>query len=133
MFTLQQRNILSGSCSSLPDIDISTLQPLTLVTPEAQIQGPTTLTFSFVETGVDGLSMVYMNGGDAPIVESMTVQSTDADAGTVTVQAAFPHDEYDMDGFMIAVVCNTTGPWELSEDVAAQAVYGPVTTEYAAA
>ncbi|KAJ5909587.1 hypothetical protein N7504_004230 [Penicillium tannophilum] len=127
---LYQTVIVPGSCpDSLPipvfgalDVDTSYIK--------AQTQE---LEFSFYtnETTVstEGLSLVYINGQNTPVVEKLSnVRLVD---DYVHFTATFPYQEYVMDGLTIAAVTNSVGPFSDASDVAAATLYGPGIIELA--
>ena len=115
----EKLNILSNAASS--SSLVSNIEPRTQ-----------TLNFNFVGNGTSsqstsGLSLVYLNQQDLPIVESL--QNVRTSGNTVSFAAQFPYDKYEMNGLTIAVVTNSKGPFTNADAVANATVYGPAVIE----
>lgn len=129
---LNQNFIVPGSCpSSNPAVNLTVFAPLALLsTPCAE---DSTLTFSFkrgpgnTNSSLDDLQLVYINGQNAPVVESLTnLQYPDSD--TVQFDAVFPQATDLMFGLTIAAV-TSVGNFSSVDDVAAATLFGPALIE----
>jgi hypothetical protein len=127
-FTAIQSFTVPGSCPNINTIPLKTFKPLNLLsTPSAE---STSLQFSFTPDGdntASKLSLVYINQQNLPVVETLKVISTEGN--TVTVEAAFPFAEFEMNGLTIAALTNTAGPFATADAVAEAAVFGPALIE----
>lgn len=127
-FTAIQSFTVSGTCPNQNQIALQTFEPLTLLsTPSIN---STTMRFSFVAPwgfNETSFSVVYINQQNLPIVETIEVLSIIGSVvgDTVTIEALFPYEEYEMNGFTIAAVTNSTGPFASADAVATATVYGP--------
>lgn len=118
---LNQLVVVPGSCPNANVINIPILQPLTISTPNV---GPTTTSINFSVAGsVSGMSIVYINQQNTPIVE--TISNVQTANGVSTFTAAFPYDQYLMNGLTIAALANGTGPFASAGAVASASSYGP--------
>ena len=137
-FSALQGFVVPGSCPNNTNIALQIFEPLTVLT--APIANCTqNLTFSFVapETqpstwGADysGLSMVYINQQNLPVVEKIVGAEKDASTGVVTFQVLFPFNETTFgatfgNGLTIAAVTNSSGPFASANAVANATVFGP--------
>lgn len=123
---LNQKFIVPGSCPNSNEINLPIFAPLTVVTNPVRAQTQN-LQFSFPApsstTDASGLSVVYINQQNVPVVESFISSSQ---AGNVTTfSAAFPYDKFEMNGLTIAVVVKDTGPFADASAVTAAAIAGP--------
>lgn len=121
---LQQLVIVPGSC---PDtVPIPTFDALTVVTSNI---GPQTQTIQFsfqskqANLNTADLNLVYLNGGNLPVVEKPTDISVKN--GLVQFSAPFPYNQYQMNGLTIAAVTNSAGPFASAGDVASATLFGP--------
>lgn len=132
---MNQNFIVPGTCQT--QIDAPIFSPLKLTT-SGNIQGTgirpqdQQLSFSFAnngssQTSTTGLSLVYINQQNLPIVEQMQNVKTSGDQ--VTFQAKFLYVENEMNGLTIAVVTNGAGPFASVDAVANATVYGPAVIE----
>jgi hypothetical protein len=93
---------------------------------------PTTVTTTRYEeltakNQTEPLILVYLSQQNAPIVQSFTVVSTD-NASTI-VEAAFPFQQFKMLGLNMAMITNSSGPFESAFSVAEVKVAGPAPFE----
>lgn len=103
---LNQSFFVPGSCPNIDTIPARTFEPLTLLTSSVD-SNTTSLQFSFVLTrGIseDNLKLVYINQQNVPIVEDFDAVKVEGD--TVTIQAAFPYAQNEMNGLTIAVLAH---------------------------
>ncbi|KAF2194599.1 hypothetical protein K469DRAFT_546323 [Zopfia rhizophila CBS 207.26] len=127
-FTAIQSFTIPGSCPNINTIPLKTFKPLNILTTDIK---PVTqnLKFSFkkADAGVadwwDQLSLVYINQQNVPVVKSL--QNTVVHGDTVTFEAAFPFDEFEMNGLTIAAVTKGAGPFPNAPAVAQAAILGP--------
>jgi hypothetical protein len=145
---LNQNFIVPGSCPSIGEIALPIFHTLTVDTQNIQ---PTTQTLEFSvtinhvnstgcgwEKGARGargsgpeqgasyyssLSVVYINQQNLPIVEPIT--NVSIKGSTVTFNAAFPFDQFLMNGLTIAAVTKTAGPFASADAVAKDTIFGP--------
>lgn len=120
---LNQNFVVAGTCPNINTIDLPIFGALTVVTP------PTTPTnqqvkFSFQSNGTStsGLSLVYINQQNLPIVEPLTDISTED--GVVTFTAEFPGATNLMNGLTIAAVA-TGSNFTSADEVASATLFGP--------
>ncbi|KIX98443.1 uncharacterized protein Z520_05744 [Fonsecaea multimorphosa CBS 102226] len=127
---LNQDFVVPGSCPNSNTIDLPIFGVLNVLTQNIQPQDQT-LQFSFEATGsysqyasnYQGLSLVYINQQNVPVVEPIT-QAT-VSGSTVTFSANLPFTENDMFGLTIAAVVEGSGPFATVADVAAATKFGP--------
>ncbi|KIX03689.1 uncharacterized protein Z518_07242 [Rhinocladiella mackenziei CBS 650.93] len=131
---LNQNFVVQGSCPNINTIDLPVFGKLNLLTKNIQAQDQT-LQFSFSATGQysqwasgQGMSLVYINQQNVPVVEPLTQASTSHD-GTVTFSANFPFVENKMFGLTIAAVVQGSGPFNNVTAVADAAKFGPALIE----
>jgi len=137
-FSALQGFVVKDSCPNLKDIDLQIFDPLTVVTPKIE-PGIQKLTFSFDVTDVQlqpswksdfsGLSLVYINQQNLPVVEKITGATKDS-KNIVTFDAVFPFDNDTKgalfgNGLTIAAVTNSSGPFATADLVAKSTVFGP--------
>lgn len=117
---LNQVVIVPGSCPQPNAIGIPILQKLTIVTSPVD-SSTTSIDFS-VEGDVSNLSVVYINQQNTPIVESLSNVQTNGN--TTTFSAAFPYEQYLMNGLTIAALASGSS-FASAGAVAAASTYGP--------
>jgi hypothetical protein len=137
-FSALQGFVVPGSCGNLNSINLPIFGALNVdTTPLTPTPYSTTLKFSFELTNpapaswnsdFSGLSLVYINQQNLPVVEKITdVQNVN---GLVTFRAIFPFDEASEgalfgNGLTIAAVTNSSGPFATADLVAKSTVFGP--------
>jgi len=122
---LNQNFIVPGSCPNVNTINLRLFAPLTVNTPPTQAEDQT-ISFTFDSSSVNqvsGLSLVYINQQNVPIVESL--QNIQTSGGQTTFQAFFPGNTNELNGLTIAAVTNSGGPFASVDDVAKATVAGP--------
>ncbi|EXJ76426.1 uncharacterized protein A1O5_00934 [Cladophialophora psammophila CBS 110553] len=127
---LNQGFVVQGSCPNSNTINLPIFGALNVLTQNIQPQDQT-LQFSFSATGsysqyannYQGLSLVYINQQNVPVVEPIT-QAT-VSGSTVTFSANLPFTKNEMFGLTIAAVVEGSGPFASVADVAAVAKFGP--------
>jgi len=123
---LNQNFIVPGSCPNVNTINLRIFSPLTINTSPIQA-GDQTLSFTFDSSSyngpVSGLSLVYINQQNVPIVESIQTQQTYG--SKITFQAFFPFNANELNGLTIAALTNSAGPFGSVDDVALATVAGP--------
>jgi hypothetical protein len=119
---LQQNYIVPGSCPNDETVDIPIFGVLDVLTENIQ-QADQNLTFSIPRNSTVGLSLVFINGQNLPIVQNITDAVTSN--GVTTFSAEFPYTAHQLDGLTIAAVTNSTGPFTTANDVANKTMYGP--------
>jgi len=120
---LNQTFIVPGSCPNINTINLTTFQPLNLLSKVEAKTEP--IRFSFDKTWYDNynnLKVVYINQQNLPIVESFTVKMTDGP--TVTIEANFPYDANEMNGLTIAVLAEGSS-FKNAQAVADATKFGP--------
>ncbi|KAG0646438.1 hypothetical protein D0Z07_7365 [Hyphodiscus hymeniophilus] len=135
-FSALQGFVVPGSCGNLDAIDLPIFAPLTVdATPlDCPEPKPVNLDFSFTlpsspapaAWGSDyaGLSLVYINQQNLPVVEPLLNPATSN--GVVTFQALFPFNGTTFgNGLTIAAVTNSSGPFANANAVANHTVFGP--------
>jgi hypothetical protein len=130
---MNQNFVVPGSCPTT--INVPIFSPLKLVT-SGNIQGTgiqardQQLSFSFSndkQTSTSGLSLVYINQQNLPIVEKL--ENVKTSGSEVTFSANFPYTENEMNGLTIAVLTQGAGPFTSVDAVANATVYGPAVIE----
>jgi len=141
-FSALQGFVVKGSCPNLSDIDLQIFDALNVVTPADKIvPGIEQLTFSFEpknpqpswNADYSGLSLVYINQQNLPVVEKIsgaTTSKTQDGTTIVTFNAPFPFDNDSHgalfgNGLTLAAVTNSTGPFASANAVAQHTVFGP--------
>ncbi|KAF1829510.1 hypothetical protein BDW02DRAFT_509826 [Decorospora gaudefroyi] len=129
-FTAIQSFMLPNSCPNIDTIPLKTFKPLTVESKDIKRETQN-LKFSISKKDaeiyeVEKLRLVLINGQNKPIVESFqNVQMLD---DKVVFEAAFPWEEFVMDGLTIAAVAEwakETDEFAGVEDVAAKTIFGP--------
>jgi len=129
---LNQNFVVPGSCPNIGEIQLPIFQVLNVVTPTIAPQSQE-LTFSINVEGTiaqrygqgdySQLSVVYINQQSLPIVEPITGVSIQGN--TVTFQAFFPFEQFEMNGLTIAAVAHSAGPFASADAVAQATIFGP--------
>jgi hypothetical protein len=119
-FTAIQSFVIPGSCPNIDTIKLTTFEGLTVVTPPTAHTCDIELSYKGSE---QTLYVVYINQQNVPVVETPTVVSNKG--GVVTLKAAFPYEQYEMNGLTIAALTTSKGPFASADDVAAATKYGP--------
>lgn len=141
-FSALQGFVVPNSCGNLGEIDLQIFDPLNVDTTPLDVPQPhsTTLEFSFDvsknwtpqpaswNSDYSGLSLVYINQQNLPVVEKIT-GATESN-GVVTFSALFPFDDANQgalfgNGLTIAAVTNSSGPFATADLVAKSTVFGP--------
>lgn len=121
---LNQAVVVPNSCPNSNLIDLPVFLPLTInTTPTAEDQ---TLSFSVTvdkSSPPAGLSIVYINSQNLPIVEPITNASVSN--GVATFDAFFPYSENLLNGLTIVALTSTAGPFANAEAVANATIAGP--------
>lgn len=122
---LNQMFVVPGSCPNAYAIDLPIFLPLNVVTSpvEAVDQNLTFSLQSDTYQSADGLSVVFINQQNVPVVGNIT-DAAFSD-GALQFSADFPYTEYEMNGLTIVAVTNSTGPFDNAEAVANATVAGP--------
>ncbi|KAF2466352.1 uncharacterized protein BDR25DRAFT_306172 [Lindgomyces ingoldianus] len=126
-FTAIQSFTIPGSCPNINTIPLKTFKPLNVLSTNIKAETQN-LQFSFAASDAgtqdwNSLSLVYINQQNTPVVKSL--QNPVVANGVVTFQAAFPFDEFEMNGLTIAAVTRGPGPFASADDVAQAAIFGP--------
>jgi len=123
---LNQNFIVPGSCPNSNTINLHIFAALTVNTKNIQPVDQT-LSFTFdascVNGQVNGLSLVYINQQNIPIVEPILHPTTYGNK--VTFNANFPFTENELNGLTIAAVVNGAGPFANVDAVANATIAGP--------
>jgi hypothetical protein len=125
---LNQNFVVPGSCPNIGEISLPVFGPLTVVTsnisPSTQnVQFSFTATASANAASAAGLSVVYINQQNLPVVEPLL--NPTQTGNTVSFSAAFPYAQFEMNGLTIAAVVKGSGPFANADAVAQATVYGP--------
>lgn len=127
---MMQNFVVPGSCPV--QIDVPVFSPLVLQTQNIQAVDQQ-LSFSFQNatssgtSSTQGLSLVYINQQNLPIVQPL--QSVSSSGTTTTFTANFPYSANMMNGLTVAVLVQGSGPFASADAVAAATVYGPALIE----
>ena len=127
---LNQLFIVPGSCPNSNIIDLKIFQPLVVESKNIDAKSQN-LKFSFAANGAggygsnySGLSLVYINQQNTPIVEKL--QNVNVDHDMVHFEALFPFDQATFgNGLTIAALTNSAGPFANADAVAQATVFGP--------
>lgn len=120
---LLQTFVVPDTCGNVDTIKVPVFPALSVDTANIQLADQT-LSFSFSgNTSTNGLSVVYINQQNVPVVEPLTNVQTSG--GKVSFQALFPGDTNLMNGLTLVAVTNSAGPFSGAEAVAAATQYGP--------
>lgn len=125
-FTAIQGVTVPGTCPNKDTIPLMTYEPLHILTPPCP--ETTTITVAFEldeldeESSAGGLWMTYINQQNFPIVVPLEIDSAD---DVIIAEALFPYDEHLMNGFTLAAVTRSPGPFENAEDVAEATIAAP--------
>jgi hypothetical protein len=125
---LNQNFVVPGSCPNIGEISLPVFGPLTVVTsnisPSTQnVQFSFTATASANAASAAGLSVVYINQQNLPVVEPLL--NPTQTGNTVSFSAAFPYAQFEMNGLTIAAVVKGSGPFANADAVAQATVFGP--------
>ncbi len=123
---LNQNFVVPNSCPNSNTIDLPIFGALNVLTQNIQPQDQV-LQFSFAAgdgvTSADGLSLVYINQQNTPVVESIT--DAQNSGGVINFSATLPYTENLMNGLTIAAVTKGSGPFASVDDVAEATLFGP--------
>lgn len=122
---LNQNFVVPGSCPNIDTIHLPIFQTLNVETKNIQPVDQL-ITYSVKAdkaTPPSGTSLVLINGQSLPLVEK--IENVSVSNGVVTFQANFPFAATVLEGFTIAALTNSTGPFMAAEDVANFTIAGP--------
>jgi hypothetical protein len=113
------------SCGNIGTIDLKVFGVLNVLTPGPIQPQDQNLQFSFTpkDGNTNGLSLVYINQQNVPIVQPITGQS--GSGGAFTFSAPLPYTKNLMNGLTIAAVVQGQGPFPDIASVVAKTLYGP--------
>lgn len=127
-FTAIKSFVVAGSCPNIDQIKLKTFLPLSVESKDIKA-ATQNIKFSYAKTttaaayDVTKLKVVYLNGLTAPIVKEL--QNVQVGSDKVTFEAAFPYDEFVMDGLTIAAVTTGADQFDGPRNVSDHAVFGP--------
>jgi len=122
---LNQDFIVPGSCPNANTIALPIFDTLNVLTQNIQPKDQT-IQFSFSDSkyqSMDGLSLVYINQQNTPVVQPIT--QSYVSNGAITFSANFPFTENEMNGLTIAAVVTGQGPFADVDAVAKATIAGP--------
>jgi hypothetical protein len=126
-FTAIKSFAVPDSCPNIASINLKTFKALTVESTDIK---PATQNIRFSVKTSDAqvyqaseLNVVYLNGQNVPIVK--TLQNVQVGSDKVTFEAAFPYDEFLMDGLTVVAVTHDQDEFASAADVAGKAVFGP--------
>jgi hypothetical protein len=126
-FTAIQSFTIPGSCPNINTIPLKTFKALTV---ESKKIKPETRNIKFSISKKDAgmyegkdLKVVFINGQNLPIVKSLDKWTVKEEK--VTFEAAFPYDEFLMNGLTIAAVTAGKDSFASATEVADVAIFGP--------
>ncbi|KAH8700203.1 putative sexual development protein [Talaromyces proteolyticus] len=125
-FTAVQQFTVPGSCLNINEIKLQTFQPLTIVKTPSTMTGNIIVSWPVSKQGTRNqtpFSLTYINQQNLPIVEPL--QITSRKENVVYAEALFPYDQYELNGFTIAAITNSSGPFPNAGSVARSTVFGP--------
>lgn len=126
-FTAIQSFTVPNSCPNQYTIPVATFKPLNVETKDIKAETQN-IKFSFAKADAgtddcDKFALVYINQQNTPIVKSL--QNAQVEGDKVTFEAAFPFDEFLLNGLTIAAVTKNDGPFANATDVAYNTIFGP--------
>ncbi|KAJ9603685.1 hypothetical protein H2200_011871 [Cladophialophora chaetospira] len=119
---LQQNFVVPGTCPNDNTIDVPIFGTLNVLTKNIAAANQI-LTFSIERSSAQGLSLVFINQQNLPIVQAISNATTSN--GVTTFQANFPFTSNNLNGLTIAAVTNSSGPFINANDVANKTLFGP--------
>ena len=126
---LNQDFVVAGPCPNINTIGLPIFQPLNILTQNIAPLSQN-LEFSIAidhsapwYNNYQQLSVVYINQQNLPVVEP--IQNPVASGNTVSFQALFPFDQFEMNGLTIATVVHGAGPFASADAVAQATIFGP--------
>ncbi|OAL05086.1 hypothetical protein IQ06DRAFT_291024 [Phaeosphaeriaceae sp. SRC1lsM3a] len=120
--------VVPNSCPNIDTIKLKTFLPLNVESTNIKAQTQN-LKFSWSKTAdtakldIKTLKVVYLNGLTQPIVKEL--QNVVVGTDKVTFEAAFPYDEFVLDGLTIAAVTTGADQFDSPRNVSQHAVFGP--------
>ncbi|KAF2033953.1 hypothetical protein EK21DRAFT_85762 [Setomelanomma holmii] len=126
-FTAIQSFTIPGSCPNIATIKLKTFKPLTV--ESANIK-PATQSIKFsinkADAGLyqlDSFRVIFINAQNVPVVKKLDNVQTGPEK--TTFEAAFPYDEFVMDGLTVVAVTQGKDSFASADEVAGAAVFGP--------
>jgi hypothetical protein len=119
---LHQTFIVPGSCPNANLINLPIFEPLNLLTHNIQAKDQM-LDFSIGTSSTHGLSIVYLNQQNLPIVQAIN-GSHFAD-GMSTFSVSLPFTMHGLFGLTVVAVTNSSGPFSNASEVADYTLFGP--------
>lgn len=124
-FTAVQEVTVPGTCTNKDTIPLRTYEPLEILTPPGPRTQKIAVAFSSeaIEiANVGGLWMTYINQQNVPIVVPLHVKGVN---DVVVAEALFPYDEHMLNGFTLAAVTWSPGPFPNASAVAKATLAAP--------
>jgi hypothetical protein len=118
---LHQTFIVPGSCPNANLINLPIFEPLHLLTRGIQPKDQD-LEFSIKST-TRGLSLVYLNQQNLPVVQAINISHSNN--GQSTFSVPFPVTAHGLHGLTVAAVTNSSGPFAGANDVVDHTLFGP--------
>ena len=126
-FSAIQSFVVPGSCPNIATIKLKTFKPLTVETanikPETQNIKFSTLKKDAGSYSMDQLRVVFISGQNLPIVKKL--DKVNMLAEKIVFEAAFPYDEFVMNGLTVVAVTQGKTEFANAGEVADAAVFGP--------
>lgn len=123
-FTAIQDFVVPGSCPNINEIPLRTFEGLQILSPPGPHNQNITVQFNDPDREAEGsLWMTYINQQNLPIVEPLRVISRED--SEVRAEALFPFEDFEMNGFTIATVTKSGGPFSDASSVAKFTLAGP--------
>jgi hypothetical protein len=126
-FTAIQGFTVPGSCPNIASINLKTFKALTVESTDIK---PVTQNIKFSVATSDAqvyqaseLKVVYINGQNVPVVKSL--DNVQVGSEKVTFEAAFPYDEFLMNGLTVVAVTHGKDSFANADEVAEKAIFGP--------
>jgi hypothetical protein len=126
-FSALQGFVIPGSCPNLSTIKLKTFKALAVETPDIKA-ATQNIKFSVAKKDADvyqakELKVVYINAQNVPIVKHLeNVQILNE---KVTFEAAFPYDEFLLNGLTVVAVTHGKESFASADEVSDAAVFGP--------
>jgi hypothetical protein len=130
LFSAVQQFVVPGSCPNIDTIPLNTFKPLAVETKDIEPRTQN-LAFSFAQADAPTQnvedykrwSLVYINQQNEPVEKPL--EHVRVEHGRVLFEAAFPYEEFNMNGLTIAAVTRGDGPFANAPAVAKDTLFGP--------
>ncbi|KAJ4985745.1 sexual development protein [Stagonosporopsis vannaccii] len=126
-FTAIQDFIVEGSCPNIGNIPLKRFKPLTVETKTIPAEDQNIkFSFDMKDAGMfdtNDMRLTYLNGQNQPIVKNF--ENVKMEGNKVFFEAAFPYDDFLMNGLTIAAVTMGADEFADADKMAEAAIFGP--------